>query len=215
MRAFLIRHAQTEWNVVGRAQGHTDHQLDSTGVLQAKQLARRFHGHRIEKIFTSDLQRCVQTAEPLSLVTGCPMEKRADLRERCFGEWEGLEFTELRRRLEIIEQNPEIDAEHFAPNGGESLYQIWERLGGMTQWLQSATESIVAIVTHGGAKGLMLSRLIRGNPATGRSFRFGNTSVTELLRRPDGTWQLERLADLSHLELPSVPMIDANQTAPS
>lgn len=65
MRVYLIRHGQTAWNAHGRAQGHTDIELDQEGREQAKALgeAARAGGIRAHKVVTSDLVRSAATAK--------------------------------------------------------------------------------------------------------------------------------------------------------
>jgi|GEM_PF-2993232 len=84
------------------------------------------------------------------------------------------------------------------PDGGESLRDVWHRLAKFQKSLDKIRDSAV-VVSHGGTLGLLLARLLRGSVQTARGFRFENASVTEVIRRPDGTWQLLRYADTSHL----------------
>ena len=84
------------------------------------------------------------------------------------------------------------------PEGGESLKDVWKRLGKIHRTLERESRN-VALFTHGGTCGLLLARLIRSQVATASSFRFENGAITELRRRPDGIFQLIRFADTSHL----------------
>ncbi|MBX7133528.1 MAG: histidine phosphatase family protein [Fimbriimonadaceae bacterium] len=203
----LVRHGQTPWNLLGRAQGHTDIELDDIGMQQAAQLAARFQGSRLDLVLTSDLQRAFRTAEVVGVAVEAPVVLDAALRERSFGEWEGQDYAVVRAKLADVAGLP--DRWHEArPPGGESLTDVWTRLDQVVNRIQTLSGSL-AVVSHGGTCGLLLAKLIGAPIQSGRAFRFGNTSVTELSRRPDGGWTLERYADTSHLETPSSPMIDA------
>ena len=61
-RIFLIRHAETEWNVLGKSQGWNDIPLNEKGKEQAKKLAHHFADLPIRMIITSPLQRATETA---------------------------------------------------------------------------------------------------------------------------------------------------------
>ncbi|MCB0826281.1 MAG: histidine phosphatase family protein [Armatimonadetes bacterium] len=198
MRVFLVRHGQTEWNVAGRAQGHSDVGLDETGYAQAEKVAGVLEEEGINKIFSSDLQRCIETADPLVNRLGIDLQTYSDLRERTFGELEGSHYTEIRAYFSAESRVQGLEPFEIRPEGGESLKDVWKRLGKIHRTLERESRN-VALFTHGGTCGLLLARLIRSQVATASSFRFENGAITELRRRPDGIFQLIRFADTSHL----------------
>src|SRR4051812_36304655 len=99
MRLYIVRHGQTAWNAEERAQGHTDIPLDETGLKQAEFLGDMLAEEPIESVLTSDLQRSAQTARFIAQRLGVTIEQTPLLRERTFGEWEGLPYAEVGRRL--------------------------------------------------------------------------------------------------------------------
>ncbi|MCE9558528.1 MAG: histidine phosphatase family protein [Armatimonadetes bacterium] len=209
MRLFLIRHGQTAWNKDGRAQGHTDIGLDDIGLEQTEQLALSFSGIEIDRVFSSDLLRCVQTASGIAR-TG--VEQSAIFRERSFGTWEGEPYQEIHHRLRDAAAKLGVSEFNARPDGGESVMDVWDRLEPAVAEIEDSHGNTV-IVTHGGTCALLLCQFLRTSVDTSRSFRFPNTAVTELERRPDGFWSLVRFADTSHLARPSAPMIDAQNLA--
>lgn len=212
MRLFLIRHGQTAWNVEGRAQGHVDIELDSQGIAQAEQLGLAFRGVSLARVVTSDLRRAAQTAEQIASAVGCPIEHTPALRERSFGDWEGLNYAQLRERMFDYAREHGIEEHDFTPPNGESAHDLFRRVARFGETLQTM-EGDSAVVTHGGACAQLLASLLRGTVHTARSFRFDNTAVTELLRRADGHWTLLRYGDTSHLREPSAPMVDVVPTS--
>lgn len=197
MRLFLIRHGQTSWNAEGRAQGHTDIELDTDGVEQAEALGRAVAAGWFvpSKVITSDLVRSSETARALRCANTWTDRR---LRERSFGEWEGLPFNEIHNQMAATGL-PFFDVR---PPGGESFKDVWDRVQPLAAELFEAEEP-TAIVTHGGTCAILLAQLLRGTPATTRAFRFGNTAVTELERRPDGHYMMLRYNDTSHLSAPA------------
>lgn len=192
MRLFLVRHGQTSWNIEGRAQGHSDIELDAVGVAQAQLLKKAVPAGL--HAFTSDLSRAKRTAE--AVAHRMTIDPR--LRERGFGEFEGRPFNDI-HKIATSSGKPFLE---FVPPGGESFLDVWHRLHPFTEKVRAIDDDQI-IVTHGGTCALLLAQLLRGRPETARAFRFGNTAVTELERRPDGSFVMLRYNDTSHLDEPA------------
>ncbi len=198
MRIYLVRHGQTSWNSSGRAQGHTDVPLDPEGLDQARKLGWAFEGVPVDRVLTSDLVRSTETAEPLAKAVGVRYEARSDLRERSFGEWEGQMFTDLAWQIRDRATAAGVSTLEIRPPGGESFMDVWQRLDPVYDLLRQSDDTF-AVVSHGGALALLLAKLVRGTLHTSRAFRFANTGITELERRPEGLFQINRYSDSSHL----------------
>jgi broad specificity phosphatase PhoE len=198
MRLYLVRHGQTAWNLAGKAQGHTDIPLDETGLAQAQAVGEAFREIPLDRLLTSDLLRARQTAQPIADAVGLPLEARADLRERGFGEWEGSPFVDVAARSIELSLQQGLHPLEVRPPAGEAYRDVWNRLDRVVEELQDS-EARTAIVTHGGTSALLLARLTRGTLETSRSFRFGNTGITELERRADGYFVIVRYNDVRHL----------------
>ena len=200
---YLVRHGQTAWNAGRKAQGHTDIPLDEQGKEQARLLVDAFATQPFSRILSSDLQRTMMTAGPLAEAHGIPIEQRRDLRERSFGEWEGLPFESIAQKFIEQELFSGQAKEQIRPPKGESLQDVWDRLGAVVDELNQAHEPAV-VVTHGGTCGLLLARLLQGTFLTARSFRFDNTGVTTIARRPDSGFHLLTYNDSTHLRHPAL-----------
>lgn len=199
MRLYLVRHGQTEWNAVGRAQGHSDIGLDEVGQTQARALSRAFSSLPLRQIWSSDLVRSADCARAVADATGVSVTLDSVLRERAMGQWEGLYYPEFNARFAEIAGPDDPHRIFAAPPGGESLADVWRRIEPLLRKLQVEVEPTL-ILTHGGTCSLLLARLLRANLESARSFRFGNCGITELERRPDGLFNLVRYNDVAHLE---------------
>lgn len=199
MRLFLVRHAQTEWNATERAQGHTDIELDATGLTQAEALAQAFLDVPLGQIWSSDLVRSAHCARAVAKATGARLTLDRRLRERAMGEWEGLLYPEFNARFRSIAGPNDPHLLRATPPGGESLSDVWKRVEPVVDELQ-AEETPTLVVTHGGTCSLLLAQLVRANLESARSFRFANCGITELAKRPDGLYNLLRYNDIAHLE---------------
>jgi broad specificity phosphatase PhoE len=132
----LVRHGETDWNAVGRLQGHTDRPLSDFGRRQAEQLAAELEGEELEAIYSSDLARARETAEVVGERLGLPVVLDPDLREKDWGSWEGLTAVE-RDRVEFV---------------GESTQAHEERiLGALRRIAERHPDGRVLVLTHGGS----------------------------------------------------------------
>ncbi len=209
MRLFLVRHGQTSWNSDMRAQGHTDIELDEVGERQARQVAEVAADLGIARVVSSDLKRAASTATAIANAAQVPLQLDHALRERSFGKYEGMKFGELSAVLAQQQHIEGLDTYDVRPPKGESLKDVWERMKPISKALFSERENTL-VVAHGASCSLLLAHLVKGSLETSRAFRFGNASVTELIRRPEGVFQILRYNDTSHLatEQPLVGTID-------
>ena len=133
----LVRHGETDWNADGRLQGQTDRPLNDYGRRQAQQLAETLETDKLEAIYSSDLARARETAEIVGERLGLPVALDPDLREKDWGNWEGLTPVE-RDRVEFVGETTEAHQERTL----RALRRIAERHPG---------DRPVLVVTHGGS----------------------------------------------------------------
>jgi broad specificity phosphatase PhoE len=144
MQVLLIRHGETEENVAGIFQGLCSGVLTKRGKKQAQHLAERLHGVHIDYIFSSDLQRALDTAAPI--VTDHPeaeFEEDVLLRERNVGEFEGTSVGDA-----DWDSLPGTFLTNKPP-GGESLEEVWWRACSFYKKLKKVEASTVLVVSHG------------------------------------------------------------------
>jgi broad specificity phosphatase PhoE len=145
----LIRHGETDWNVEARYQGQANPPLNEQGIAQAHQLADSLVDVGIDVIYSSPLQRALQTAQLLARHLEIPLREEPRLMEINQGEWQGL------LRSEIEERYPE----HFrwwltvpwsvTPPGGESLEQVQARVdAALDDIVRRHPEECVGLVAH-------------------------------------------------------------------
>ena len=199
-RIIAIRHGETAWNVDTRIQGHLDIPLNDTGLWQARQVARALAGEPLSAIYASDLQRAHTTARAIAEVTGAPLVPEPALRERSFGELEGRTFAEIEAELPEQARRWRQRDPHFAPEGGETLVQLRERIAATTHRLAALhTGGLVVLVAHGGVLDV-LYRLATGQELQApRTWQLSNAAINRLLWTPEGL-TLVGWADTQHLD---------------
>ncbi|HYI24706.1 MAG TPA: histidine phosphatase family protein, partial [Thermomicrobiales bacterium] len=96
----LVRHGETDWNFTRRYQGQTDIPLNPVGLAQAENVARIIAAEPAwDVIVSSPLSRALQTAQTIAGATGIdPIRLEADIRERGYGDAEGLTLEEREAR---------------------------------------------------------------------------------------------------------------------
>lgn len=195
----LVRHGQIQANIEKRWHGWTDSALTDFGLAQAERAAARIASEHpdISAIYASPLQRAFNTAQAIANALGLDVVAEPRLKEYGIGILEGVSFGDLHREHDFFNQ---IDADaHYAPEGGESITQVGERVRDAIAELRGrhAGEKILA-VSHGAAMALALADLLENNLYAWNNYHFQNTAVTEVqLGRPP---QLMRFNCVAHLE---------------
>ena len=127
-RFIVVRHGQTRWNVEKRVQGQEDSPLTDEGLAQAEAIAERLAQEHFDALVASDLGRALQTAAPIARRCGLAVVPDARLRERHFGEGEGMAYDEIDRRWpDAFSRIRETDPDAVIP-GGETRRQFHERV---------------------------------------------------------------------------------------
>lgn len=145
---FLIRHgltALTGTRLYGQTAGID---LDDRGRAQAEALAERFRPVRLAAIYSSPLERCVQTVEPLAASKRLEVRPDASLIEMDAGRWTNRTLTSLRRSRDwaTVQRAPS----QFRFPQGESFTEAHERIVGAAQAIAARhRRGNVAIATHG------------------------------------------------------------------
>jgi probable phosphoglycerate mutase len=123
----LIRHGENDFVKTGRMAGRTPGvHLNERGKQQAQELAEALAKAPIKAIYSSPMERAIETAEPLAAKLGQEIIIRPSLIEANIGDWTGLEIKVTRKLPEwkIVQNAPS----RFRFPGGESFVEIQTRL---------------------------------------------------------------------------------------
>ena len=164
MKLYVIRHGETDWNVVKRLQGRSNTQLNEKGRELAKITGEALKEIPFTRCYSSPLDRAMETAKLIlgdRKISIIPEERIAEI---SFGIYEGL--VSAKEGYEI----PDPDFGYFfsapekyrCPEGGETLESLCVRT---TEFLWELVENpaleneIILITTHGAAIRGFLSSL--------------------------------------------------------
>ncbi|MCX7976426.1 MAG: histidine phosphatase family protein [Bellilinea sp.] len=155
----LIRHGENDVmhrRLAGRLAGV---HLNENGRKQAQALARALEHAPIEAVYSSPLERALETAQPLAETRGLTVQIRPALSEVDYGDWQGRTYKQLRRAKlwKTVQDNP---ASVRFPNG-ETLVEVQQRVIEELEHLarlhtppsqegqQQPPEAVIAAIAHG------------------------------------------------------------------
>lgn len=157
---YLVRHGESTANKEGIFLGQKNRDLTETGHLQAEKTAEFLSNAQIDKIYASDLERAVHTAEHLAKKKGQKVIQDKGIREIDGGEWDFIKFTDL----PIIYPNEYgkwlSDLGHARCVGGESFVEVQERVYSAIKRIAKENDGkTIAIYSHGTAIQAFISKI--------------------------------------------------------
>ena len=200
----LARHGETEWNAVLRVQGWTDTPLSARGRAQAAALAVRLADLPLRAVYASDLSRAAETARPAAEKLGLDVQTLPGLRERRFGDWEGLTQADLERDHAAAWHRFHVQRDLDAPvPGGEGWAEVGARVRAALARILAAhpgRDEAVLVVGHGGSGRTLILEALQAPLPTLLCLHLDNASVSRLHFRAPGDSRVLLLNDTGHLD---------------
>jgi probable phosphoglycerate mutase len=147
MNLLLIRHALNDWVGKRLAGWSPGVHLNEEGHAQAAALAQRLLEVPLAAVYSSPLERTMETARPLAAAQGLPVVVREGLGESRYGDWTG-------RTLEELKEEPLWPVVQVYPGGarfpnGESMREVQARIVAELDAIRDAhPDQSVAVVSH-------------------------------------------------------------------
>jgi probable phosphomutase (TIGR03848 family) len=182
----LIRHGENDF-VGKRLAGHLPGvHLNEKGRQQAALIAQTLSKAPIKAIYSSPLERAVETATPLAQALNLPVCIRAGLIEIDFGRWQGKTGKQMRRLKlwKVVQENPS----QMRFPGGESFAEAQQRLYQEIDAIKGAHEDqdLVACFSHSDAISLLVAHYL-GLPLDNfQRLSIGTASLTVLFLGKEG-----------------------------
>lgn len=173
---YIARHGQTQWNVKGKIQGHTDSPLTKEGISQARNLANELKNIKFDAAYSSDLLRAKKTAQIVALEHELIVKTKKALRERNFGSLEGQGKNGLAILEELRKQKIPYETRNI-----ESDEKMIERVILLLRELAVAYPGkTVLVVSHGGILRTLLVHLGFATYEKMNKLSIGNTSYIKI-----------------------------------
>jgi broad specificity phosphatase PhoE len=199
----LIRHGQSRGNAQRRFGGHTDTPLSPRGRKQARVTALALAAEKFTAIYSSDLPRAVETAQPLAKLALLKIQTTEAFRERSVGVMEGLTFEEAAG--EHPDQYAALlrrDFEHVL-SGGESYRQLLDRARRkLDEIIELNRGGRIAVFSHTGTICILSLHLMGALDALELKpvwINSSNCGVSRFELRDDGFVRVGAINDTSHL----------------
>jgi broad specificity phosphatase PhoE len=167
----LVRHGETEWSRTGKHTGKTDIPLTDNGRRDAEVLRSLLAGRRFARVLTSPLSRAAETCRLAGL--GDPAEKREELLEWDYGDYEGRTTPEIR------EQRPDWNLWRDGCPGGERPGDVAARVDRLIAELREL-DGDAALFAHGHVLRVLAARWIELGPEWGARLVLSTATLSAL-----------------------------------
>jgi len=195
-KLIIIRHAQTEWNLLKRYCGSADLGLNARGKKQAIKLRKALKNIPVDEIYSSNKKRAIQTAEivfkkrPIKIIPG--------LKEIHFGIFEGFTYDEIMGKHPLIYKKWLKNPYLVNIPKGESMKNFKKRaLGAFKKIIHLNKDKTVAVVCHGGTISVFLNYILKSKDFWKYIPKSASLSIVECAGRKS---KIKLFSDTRHLQ---------------
>lgn len=198
-KIYLLRHGQSEWNLLGKVQGQSDIELNDKGIEQAQKAAKVFLDKEIDAIYSSDLKRAYQTAEIVGDKLNLKVNTLCGIREMNFGTWEGLPIETIEKDHIDHYKLWRTEPHEITFVDGENLKIVQARaLADVKKIMSETSNKNILLVSHGTAIKALILGLLDIDISKYNKMAMGNTGIS-IIEFRDFSAVLTLLNDTNHL----------------
>jgi len=183
-------------------QGQTDIPLSKVGIKQAKQLGIHLKDIHFDILYSSPLKRALQTAKQIhQFHTHIPFLTHKNLKERSFGDLEGIIYEDLVLIHPRMAFDKSWDYPYFQPPKGECLIDVQERVKLLLKEILVHYEGkTIAIVSHGVTLRVIIQILVGLPFSSAEALKTDNTSCAFIEFDPKTGGHIHFINYMKHLE---------------
>ena len=201
-KIMLVRHGQTDWNVIGKMQGSSDVHLSPDGLHQARLLAAHCPFFTADAIYSSPLARAETTALILANRFNLQVQVVSEFRETNFGDWEGQILRDIAKVDPINFEKFFMQPDELKIPNAETFLQTQERaMSALKKILsahQSEKDSQIIIVAHGAINRVILAAILEMPLKKMWTLSQFNTAIN-IFREDDGHFTVDLINGTTHL----------------
>ena len=200
----LIRHGQNDWVSKQRLAGWLPGvHLNDIGWKQAEDLSERLRELPLREIYSSPLERCMETARVIAKPHNLKVVSLEEIGEVRYGKWEGKKLKKLRkqkRKWYKVQHYPS----RFRFPGGESFVAVQQRaVSAIEKLCELHEEELIALVSHADLIKLVLSHYFGSHIDLFQRINISPASASLLGLSKDGPVRILRVNDNGPIHLPS------------
>lgn len=208
VKIYLVRHCEAEGNKAKLFQGTTDCDISEMGARQLEYLKKRFRDIHIDKVYSSPLIRAYKTA--LAAADSKDLEVITDegFIEMNGGIIEGKPFAKSFAEYPELGRIWVEEIHNFAPEGGESMRQVYERAKNAFLRVANDPENegkTLLISSHGAVTKCLLCCLLLGNIERIAEIPWPSNTSVSLITYENGQATVEYYNDDSHVPEDCMP----------
>ncbi|MBC2744196.1 MAG: alpha-ribazole phosphatase [Desulfosarcina sp.] len=160
-KILLLRHGEVQAETdEKRFIGQVDLPLSDMGRHQAQCWWKCLSDAPLERIISSDLSRCMETARIIAAHRSMNVAPLAGLREINLGQWDGMSFRKVKERWPDAFQKRGMEIARFRPPEGESFLDLQQRVVSVFEKAVDQTGKNILIVAHAGVNRMILCHLL-------------------------------------------------------
>jgi probable phosphomutase (TIGR03848 family) len=201
----LVRHGQNDWVKKNRLAGWTPGvHLNEDGQKQVKSLADRLSEWPIKAIYSSPLERCMETAAALAQSHNLEINQLETVGEVRYGKWEGKKIKKLAKKKawHVVQHYPS----RFRFPDGESFLEVQKRAVEAIESLnEKHQKEIVVVVSHADVIKLVLAHYMGTHIDLFQRIGLSPASVSVLALGDKGGVRVLRVNDSGPLKPPPPP----------
>lgn len=161
VRWYVVRHGRSEFNEDRRISGQSDASLADEGREQAEALAEVLRGEKLDAVYSSPLERAVETAAPVAAAQGLAIRLEPDLKEISMGVLEGRKRDESDPEALRIWEEWQRNKFDYRGHGGETFRDLEARVSRCLRSIAARhRDQTVLIAGHRSTNRVILSALM-------------------------------------------------------
>ena len=211
-KLILVRHGQSQSNVVRRFNGQTDSPLTELGKEQAELTAKFIKDNfKIDKVYASDLQRAYYTGQKIAEYSNVPIDKSVGMREIFVGEWEDKDNDFLLKRDDF--KLWITDIVNTEPENGETVRGFSKRiLDTINKIVNENPDKTIVVATHATPIRVLETFVRTGDIEKMQSRSWVSNASCSVFNYENGKWSIEQMDICDHLEGKVTRLVDPRVT---